>query len=586
MLPLDPLAPTSSIGRLLQSAPAVEVRAELARLDAFALDDLTRAARLFAGGALALREGALDLAHADLSSATDAFARAGQREAAALARCEAILAQIRRGPRAVFAAAASELGQIADDAANDARVRAIARHYQGTATRMSGDAIGTQRMLLEALRIAEDILDERARILNSLGTLYVVMGAFGAAQAILEHAAELHHQLGDVVGEAIACGQLGAAALGLRDFERARRCLQKQEWLAGRVGDAVGRARALTFLADVALELGRPDDAVILATTAREAASATSPPLRMFVAYATRAIGRARTELGDPGAAADLAAASDLFAAIGNPLGSALTEWDRARLLALEDSVASNEASPCAPPHVDAQGPSWSAAAWALGSLGLAPRVTQLLREQRALVADTGISPARASEMAIAAVAQAAPHHAVAQEVELVYANPEELSSIAARRTAAQRNLGRLAALTIAPHGLFFGVLASRSIGSRGAALPPERASGALAGQLPGIAAWVWPMSTPLVAVAHDLAALFPELGEDVRAVLSAAPFGRVVAPPFAGEVSAELAGVELHDAIVLARTLERGALFIDPTIDWSQEADALTAAAGYTTRV
>ena len=48
------------------------------------------------------------------------------------------------------------------------------------------------------------MLEERAQILNSIGTLYVIMGAFGAAQAMLEHAAELHHQNGDAVGEGLA----------------------------------------------------------------------------------------------------------------------------------------------------------------------------------------------------------------------------------------------------------------------------------------------------------------------------------------------------------------------------------------------
>src|SRR5262249_57029899 len=98
--------------------------------------------------------------------------------------------------------------------------------------RLSGDALATQRTLLEAFRLSGPFLEERAQILNSLGTLYVVLGAFGAAQALLEHAAELHRRFGDAIGEAIAHGQLGSAALALGDFERARRHLQKQEWLA------------------------------------------------------------------------------------------------------------------------------------------------------------------------------------------------------------------------------------------------------------------------------------------------------------------------------------------------------------------
>src|SRR6185436_14303874 len=106
----------------------------------------------------------------------------------------------------------------------------------------------------------------------------------------------------DAVGEAIAWGQLGSAALARGELERARRYLQKQEWFAAKVSDAFGRARALTFLADLALELGRPDDTVTLTETARSVAASVTPPLTIWIAYATRAIERARVELGQPGA--------------------------------------------------------------------------------------------------------------------------------------------------------------------------------------------------------------------------------------------------------------------------------------------
>ncbi len=115
-----------------------------------------------------------------------------------------------------------------------------------TAVRPSGSS-ATRRLrsarCLSALRRSEPFLGERAQILNSLGTLYVTLGAHGAAEALLEHAAELHRRRGDSVGEAIACGQLGAAALGLGALERARAPLQRQEWLCARLGDAFG-ARA------------------------------------------------------------------------------------------------------------------------------------------------------------------------------------------------------------------------------------------------------------------------------------------------------------------------------------------------------
>lgn len=567
MLPLDPLAKSSPIARLLKGAPAAAVHAELARLAASDLDAITKASLMFASGSLSLREGSLDAAHADLTAASTAFAALGEAGAARLASCEAILASIRRGPRDVFAPSIAALDAIAKEASDDvthARARCVALHYMGAATRASGDAVGTERLLLSALAASDRILDERAKILNSLGTLYVVMGAFGAAKELLEHAAELHHQTGDAVGEAIACGQLGAAALGLGDLEGARRCLQKQEWLAARVGDTFGRARALTFLADVALELGRPDDAVLFATMARDLASSATPPLRMWIAYSTRALGRAKIDLADPSAASELRAASDLFATIGNPLGSALTAWDQAGL-------SQGSRSPT----------SWFTPAWGLASLGLAPRVAQLLRDQRARVPSGQTDTPRASEMAIAAVAQVAPHVAVAHEVHLVHEAPEELSAVAGRRTAAQRNLSRLAALTLASPGLFVAVaLGPHSRARR--ALPPERSSAALAYEIPGAVVWIWPKGAPLADVSRDLAHLRSHLGELGRASLTLANEGRVASPPFAGEVSADLDGVDILDSIAAARAQAPGELVVDTTIEWPAEADAAAAQAGY----
>lgn len=581
MLPLDPLHDRSSIARLLKGASAPDVRSELERLAGAPLDGLSQAALGFARGALALREGALDAAIAELSAAAGAFEGLGERQAHLLSRCEAILAEVRRGPRAVFAGAIAELSGIGREGADDARVRAVATHYAATATRMSGDAVGTAKMLLAALAAAEDLLDERAKILNSLGTLYVVMGAFGAAESVLEHAAELHHQLGDAVGEAIANGQLGAAAMGMGDLERARRCLQKQEWLSSRVGDTFGRARALTFLADVAIDLGRPDDALMFAKTAREVAASTSPPLRMWIAYATRAAGRAMMDMGDGGAGAELSAARELFTAIGNPLGSALTEWDLARLAAKVGGEA---------PHISGERPasaSWSKAAWSLASLGLAPRVAQLLRDQRQALSESGapVSEARASEAALGAVSQLAPHLASLHEVEMIYDAPDELSTIAARRTSAQRNLGRLAALSIVESGLYVAVLASGSIAGAGRALPWERASAALAGELPGLAVWVWPTAVSISDVARDLAWARGALGADLRAVLMISPSGRVLAPPFAGEGGAELRGVDLSGRFGEVEALPPGGLIISGEIAWSPEAESLMAAAGFAAR-
>ena len=577
MRPLEPLAAVSPLARLLRSAPAAEVLAELDRLAALALEPLPAAALIFARGALRLREGALAPAREELAAASDALLAHGELEAGLLARCEALLAAIRRGPRAAYAGAVVALDAILAEAEAEGlpRVAVVALHYRGTAERLSGDALATQRTLLDAFQRSEThagqapLLDERAQILNSLGTLYVVLGAYGAAQALLEHAAELACRLGDAVGEAIAHGQLGSAALALGDLDRARRHLQKQEWLASRSGDVFGRTRALTFLADVALDAGRPDEAAELAELAMRSAASVDPPLALWSAYAARALGRARMDVGDTASArARLEAARAGFTQFGNPLGPALVDWDLARL-------ASEEAR--APDHEAAPPPDWFTPAWALGSLGLGARVARLLADRRR----TG----GVVDLALAAAAQAAPHLAVAQEIELIYGDPAALAAIASRRNAAQRNLGRLAALTLAPRGLLLAAIASEAIGSAHRALPPERGAGAALLEIPGATVWGFPIAASIEEVGRDLAALRVALGTDARAVLVMRPAARVLAPPFPGELGALLEGVDAAPLIAAASALEPGVLEIAADVAWTPEAEARARMAGFTGR-
>jgi tetratricopeptide (TPR) repeat protein len=571
--PLDPLNDISPIARLLKGASAEEARAEMRRLSSLDLDPLRGAARMFAHGALTQREGALDAARSSLSEAASAFERLGETRAGKLARCEAILAAVRRGPRAIYQESIGLLDTIARQADGDTLVEVVAMHYRGTAERLIGDAAATQRSLLWALERSEKFLDERAKILNSLGTLYVVMGAHGGAQAMLEHAAELHHQHGDIVGEAIAFGQLGSAALALGDLDRARKYLQRQEWLCSRVNDVFGQARALTFLADVAIGCGRPDDALALAARARELAQGAVPPLRLWIAYATRAIGRAKMDLGDASAGAELAAAATLFGEVGNPLGSALTEWDRVRLAAKSGGGG-------AAAYLGGGG--WFAPAWQLAALGLAGRVAEVLRDERAYAASK--EQARASEEAVAAAAQGVSHLAVAQEVELLYAAPEELSRLADRKTAAQRNLARLSSLVLATPGLYVAAVASVGAGAGRPTLPPERSAAASVAELPGVVVWVWRLGTSAVEVGRDLAALKVVLGADARAMLSRVPRARVTAAPLAGEVGPTLEAPDFARILATAVALSPGTLLIGTDVEWDGEAEARAMMAGFAT--
>ena len=562
MRPLDSLAAISSIARLLKSSVSVDVRTELERVAQLSLGEAERAALEFARGSIALRDGSLEEAFQCFDRSSTAFETIGEQQASMLARAEAWLSLIRRGPRSVYGDAISELGAIASSAGDDRLVEVVATHYRATAERMLGDPLATQRSLRQAFSRSEELLEERAQILNSMGTLYVVMGAFGAAQSVLEHAAELHRRSGDALGEAIAHGQLGSAALAQGKLELARTHLQKQEWFASRIGDAFGRARALVFLADLALDAGRPDDAVELSNRARAVATSVEPPLDLWLAYATRAAGRARVELGESEGVAELERAAGMFAEFGNPLGEALTAWDLAR--AREG-------------RGDEGAEGWFAPAWTLASLGLASRVAKLLDNVRSTAVDCSASSQHAREQTIAAVARGAAYMVDAQELRLAYGDPESLASVASRRGAAERNLARLSALTLAPPGLFIAVLRADA---RIDGLPSQRAKCAAVAELGAASVWVWPLATPLEDVVRDLGTLATAPG--ARIALWVDADARIATAPFHGEVGARAEGVDVVALLSASTTLGRGVLAVDEPVAWTEALDGAAARLGF----
>lgn len=566
MTPLEPLnSRDASIAKLLAAASPADVRAALDPIGATDLDDAERAAHDYARGALALREGGLDEALEALLSASTRFEALGDAEAAALCRCEHWLASIRKGPRSVYKKAIDGLEQIEAASSGLQRVRVVAMHYRGTALRYSGQAEATLGVLLEAFAASDGLLVERAQVLNSLGTLYVVLGAHGAATAVLEHAAELNHQIGDRVSEAISYGQLGSAALAQGKLEAARTYLQKQEWFASKVGDSFGHARALTMLGDLAIDLERADDAVDFAERARTVAGSVTPPLGMWIAYATRTIGRAKLELGEPDEAlVELEAARERFRKMGNQLGEALVSWDLAHRLAADDDPDNDD---------------WFDPAWRFASLGLSARVAQVLAD----VSDhTPAGQRKAIDLAFAAAAQSYPHLASSQEVELVYSAPGTLAEIATRRIAGQRNVGRLAALVMQGEGLFVAAIAAKAIAQTSHALPTGRAAAALVAELPSLAVWVWPHSSKATEIARDLSSVRTAMGDDTRAVLTFAPEARVATVPFAGENGVRLTGVDLSPTLAQALALGDGKLERHADVPWDGEAEALARMSGF----
>jgi tetratricopeptide (TPR) repeat protein len=388
---------------------------------------------------------------------------------------------------------------------------------------------------------------------------------------VLEHAAELNHQIGDRVSEAISYGQLGSSALARGELEQAKTHLQRQEWFASRVGDSFGQARALVLLADLAIDLGRYDDAIDLATQARTIAGQVTPPLTMWVAYATRSIGRALLELEDPGADAELQHARDHFERMGNQLGEALVSWDMARRGARRggDEQA-----------LRAVKEAWRTSAWSFATLGLTGRVTQVLADARAHTEDE--DEAAALDRIVAASGQSYPHLGHAQEVELVLSRPDTVSAIATRRIAGQRNLGRLAAQTLAPPGLLIAAVAAAAVGQGSRALPTPRSAATAIGQLPGVALWAWSPEVSAAEVARDLSALRVALGDDTRAALGWFAEAHIVSAPFAGELGAELEAADLSALIAHALTDPPSSLRRLDGVTWDNEAEALARMSGF----
>ncbi len=530
MRPLEASDITRHIDRLLGSADASKVREAIAAARGQVLvGSADAAAVVYAEGALLLREGALGDAGTALRDAARLFTEVGEMEACELSLIEASVADVRRGIRDLAVVARSHMLELQELGATP-RVRVAALIVRGTADRVLGDAASAYSAFLEAKDQASPFPELKTQALNSLGTLYVVTGAFGAARSVLESAAELCHMRGDSVGESIAMGQLGAAALGLGDLVLARRNLSRQEWLARQVGDVFGRSRALVWLSEVALELGAPDDAIEIAKRAHDLAE--SAGLGTFKAYADRVIGRAKHKLGENGAPFTERALA-VFRAQRLPLGEALSTWDLA---------VSRE-------PVDRA--SLQTALVSLGSLGLVDRVLEVMVDLSEL--DEAVQAAHPAwpmpdVRVLMMTAALSGRKAEAIEMQLVHDDPEGLAASVAEKTAAKRNLARLAALSVDQKGLV--ALAVVGSGDSASALTDLAFSGALVGQIGSACLFVWPKSIDAESLAKDAARVLTEGRAGALARLLDA---RVVAPGFGGAHGARLEGVDTDRLLELA---------------------------------
>jgi len=113
-----------------------------------------------------------------------------------------------------------------------------------------------QGWLEAALAGGGDPGTERARALNSAGSLARRQGEYARAAALHEEALALWRALGDTRGVSVALGNLGRVALRQGDEARALALLEETLRLKHRVGDTRGSAGTLTSLGRIAARRG------------------------------------------------------------------------------------------------------------------------------------------------------------------------------------------------------------------------------------------------------------------------------------------------------------------------------------------
>ncbi len=516
MNPLNALPQRPDLERLLLSRPAAEVAAVLAALAAEPLEPAATAGLAFAEGSLALRDGRLDEAKQKLEQAAAAFAALGEVEASEYCLIEASVARTRRGRRELAEEALALVTPLFESAFEGVRVRALL--VKGSALRVMGQAAAAQAAFVVALELSRGFPETRSMVLNSLGTISVTLGAFGAATSLCEHAAEVCRLRKDVIGEAIAMGQLGAASLGKGDFEAARRSLSRQEWLSREVGDAFGQTRALVWLSEVALDDGRLDDAMGLAERALTVAGSVEPKLTTFMAYANRVLGRAKLRAGDRTGLSALTAAEAIFREQRLPLGQALAERDIALSSEPVDLLRVRRA------------------AQTLASLGLVERVLESLPTLNA-----------ASEVELA-LAQSMPRRLEPMEAALMVSEPTVLSDTVLLRMAARKNLARLALLSTEAEGLLVALVRGMAPNALASAVDHAATAFAVVGQLGELSLVAWSARAELAVVEADLARLAAQ--HAAFALLSQA---KVRSPNFGGGLSAEVEGLEVGALLAAA---------------------------------
>jgi hypothetical protein len=318
-------------------------------------------------------------------------------------------------------------------------------------------------------------------------------------------------------------GQLGASALGRSDLDKARKYLSRQEWLCTQIGDTFGRTRALVWLAEVALEAGprrrrggarpprdrerqrRVAAAVDLRGVRRPRARSRADPARRGGGGATISCARTRRS---PRSACRSARRS--------PLETARSLPRRSTALARSLPSGRSRASACR---------------------SASPRRCLPLGADAALELALAAPNARRLEPL---------------EARLIYERPRALAGVSEARSAARKNVSRLAVLALSDPGLWVAALTTQASVFGESLVDDTQIACAHAGGVPGLHLLVWSGARAPGAVGADLAAVMRRAGSPVTIALSHAPAARVITPGFGGGLPPRLEGL---DALALCRS-------------------------------
>ncbi|MDQ2912004.1 MAG: hypothetical protein M3T56_01980, partial [Chloroflexota bacterium] len=178
----------------------------------------------------------------------------------------------------------------------------------------------------------------RAKALTALGRATAGFGDRPQMLALLEEAATISRQLGDLEGVGRCLGFIGHGYLFGGDHEKAAAALEEGVELARKVGDARSLQRAIGNAAAAAIELREFDRAREM--YAESAQLARSEGLTVGVALSTALLGHTLTLAGDFAAAEkELAAAAAAFADLGDSTWTQATMRYRGMLLLLRGEV-------------------------------------------------------------------------------------------------------------------------------------------------------------------------------------------------------------------------------------------------------